>query len=269
MGKKKLNYEDVKEYIESLGYKLINKEYHGTKHKLILKDNEGYFYMINITSLRNIKKICKFSKSNLYSIKNIKLFLLLNGNNIKLISKKYKGTNKKLKFKCLKEKCGEEFETNLDVILSNSGCPYCAGVKVGISNCLATKRPDLIEEWHPTKNGDLTPWDVTYGSGKHIWWKCNKNPKHEWSIAINLRTSHNCNCPYCSGRYPSEDYNLLVCNPKLASEWSYSKNKKRPEDYTPGSNKYAWWKCSESNCGHEWYAQINTRNNNNSWMSRM
>lgn len=28
---------------------------------------------------------------------------------------------------------------------------------------LATTHPHLIEEWHPTKNGDVTPWDVTFG----------------------------------------------------------------------------------------------------------
>ena len=31
---------------------------------------------------------------------------------------------------------------------------------------LASVNPELASEWHPTKNGNLTPRDVTVGSGK-------------------------------------------------------------------------------------------------------
>ncbi|MAR31762.1 MAG: hypothetical protein CL884_06105, partial [Dehalococcoidia bacterium] len=36
---------------------------------------------------------------------------------------------------------------------------------------LAKMRPELIAEWHPTKNADLTPHDVAVSSGKRVWWK--------------------------------------------------------------------------------------------------
>ena len=42
--------------------------------------------------------------------------------------------------------------------------------KAGV-NDLATKRPDLATEWHPTKNGDLKPTDVAAGSEKKAWWR--------------------------------------------------------------------------------------------------
>jgi hypothetical protein len=35
---KKYTYEEVKEYIESLDYELISKEYIDNAHKLIIKD---------------------------------------------------------------------------------------------------------------------------------------------------------------------------------------------------------------------------------------
>ena len=38
--------------------------------------------------------------------------------------------------------------------------------------------PELVKEWHPTKNGDLTPKDVTHGSSKKIWWLCSKGHSH-------------------------------------------------------------------------------------------
>ena len=31
---------------------------------------------------------------------------------------------------------------------------------------LAEANPELAKQWHPTKNGELTPGDVTFHSGK-------------------------------------------------------------------------------------------------------
>ena len=38
------------------------------------------------------------------------------------------------------------------------------------NNCLANKNPELAKEWHPTKNGKLTPKDVLCRNGKDYWW---------------------------------------------------------------------------------------------------
>ena len=64
------------------------------------------------------------------------------------------------------------------------GCPFCTGRRVTKSNSLAATRPDLAKEWHPTKNGNLTPWDVTRGSGKKVWWKCPTAEDHEWEAQV-------------------------------------------------------------------------------------
>ena len=53
---------------------------------------------------------------------------------------------------------------------------------------LVEKYPELAKEWHPTKNGELTPHDVTAGSGKEIWWKC-KECNYEWQAKIYHRAS--------------------------------------------------------------------------------
>ncbi|MBQ8289499.1 MAG: hypothetical protein IJY01_01330 [Clostridia bacterium] len=53
----------------------------------------------------------------------------------------------------------------------------------------------------------------------------------------------------------------LIDNPTLMAEWDWEKNNKlglAPKTLTLGSNKKAWWKCSE---GHEWQATIGDRNN--------
>ena len=47
--------------------------------------------------------------------------------------------------------------------------------------------PDLIDELHPTKNGDLDPYKISVESGKTAWWVC-KNHKtcdeHVWEQVI-------------------------------------------------------------------------------------
>lgn len=37
--------------------------------------------------------------------------------------------------------------------------------------------PELVREWHPTKNKDLIPNVVMPGSDRKVWWICDK--KHE------------------------------------------------------------------------------------------
>jgi hypothetical protein len=114
--------------------------------------------------------------------------------------------------------------------------------------------PGLAREWHPAKNGTLTPGDVTPHSNKKVWWNCRKG--HEWEAHISHR-SNGIGCPYCSGKRPSEGRNLQVANPDLAKEWHPTKNGSlTPRDVTPRSGKKVWWVCSNE---HEWEATISHR----------
>jgi hypothetical protein len=261
MGKnnKKYTYEEVKQYVENLGYLLISKEYINNKTNLIIQDSYGYLYSITLSDLKCYKYFWFVKKSNPFSIQNIRLWCRLNNKPFELLSDTYENNSTVLKWKCLNEKCDQEFQKDWGHIFRGQGCHYCTkfNTKVSINNCLATKNPELAKEWHPTKNSDLTPFDVTANSGIVIWWKCSKNEKHEWTSVIANRNKGRM-CPYCEGKLPSEDYNLLVCNPILCEEWDYNKNNKKPEEYCPNSNKYAWWKCKE--CGNEWSTPIQRRN---------
>ncbi len=117
----------------------------------------------------------------------------------------------------------------------------------------------LMAEWNWERNTDLTPSQLTLGSGQKVWWKCSK--KHEWQAEIVNRNKGN-RCPYCSNRKVLKGYNdLQTINPALAKEWNFEKNNGlTPIDVSPNSNKKAWWKCSK---GHEWQARINSRNSEN------
>jgi hypothetical protein len=136
------------------------------------------------------------------------------------------------------------------------GCPFCANKRISATNSFANVYPDLAAEWHPTKNGKLTPHDVTWGSGQRVWWKCPAGPDHEWATAIANR--HNGNrCPFCMNRKVSITNCLATVEPKLAAEWHPTKNRKlTPRHVTRGAGKMIWWRCQ---FGHEWKATPNQR----------
>jgi hypothetical protein len=106
------------------------------------------------------------------------------------------GSKKKIWWICEK---GHEWDARINsVCWSGSWCGYCAGQKVCIDNCLATINPELAKEWHPTKNEELTPYDVVSGSGKKVWWKCEKG--HEWKTSIaHRRGGTGCKKCVCHG----------------------------------------------------------------------
>ena len=62
-------------------------------------------------------------------------------------------------------------------------------------NDLATKFPDVVAQWHPTKNGDFTPDHISGGSHRKMWWVCEK--AHEWQATVSSRTYGGTGCPVC------------------------------------------------------------------------
>lgn len=236
---------------------MTDEEYLGDKHYYNFIDENEYKYYSLIQNIKKGSKPRIASIHNPHSIENIKLWCKLNNKTFELKSDVFIGVNDKLEWVCLKETCSGNFESEWHVIFTNgSGCPYCTGHKVNINNCLATLYPEIAKEWHPSKNGELTPFEVTKATPKKAWWQCSVNPKHEWKAKIQNRTLNNNGCPYCSGRYPCEDNNLTTSHPELIEEWNYDKNEKNPYDFTYGSRRKVWWICKK---GHEWDAAIANR----------
>ena len=137
------------------------------------------------------------------------------------------------------------------------------------NNSLAACYPDIAAEWHPTKNGNLTPDRVSKSARRTVWWlgKCG----HEWAMPINARTlkcrldsnghlRKGQGCPYCAGKRILVGFNDLQSkNPQLAKEWHSTKNGDlKPQNVMAGSDKKYWWKCGR--CGYEWQASVNHRN---------
>lgn len=123
-------------------------------------------------------------------------------------------------------------------------------------NDLASVHPELARQWDYAKNAPLVPADISAGSGRSVWWRCEKG--HSWRALIRSRTA-GCGCPVCAGRQllPGENDLASVC-PELAKQWDAARNgNQRPQDVLPGTEKKVWWICErghhcaqQSRCAH-------------------
>lgn len=123
--------------------------------------------------------------------------------------------------------------------------------------------PELADQWHPTKNGNLKPEDFAAKSNKKAWWQCEKG--HEWEAVICLRTRASLNrkrgngCAKCCGRLVCLENCLATTHPDIANQWHPSKNGTlTPYDVVIGSTRLIFWLCEK---GHEWKATLYSRKN--------
>ena len=76
------------------------------------------------------------------------------------------------------------------------GCPYCSNKKVGYGNSLADRYPEIAKMWYQPQNGELTPADVTFGSGVKAWWVCENGHFSRSRVTDKIKKSR---CLYCPG----------------------------------------------------------------------
>ncbi len=152
--------------------------------------------------------------------------------------------------------CGHEWPAAVKFRAKGVSCPVCKNKKTLTGfNDLATTHPNIAEQWHPTKNGELTPAAVTAGSHKNIWWlgECG----HEWSAKVYSRKSGH-GCPTCSGHNIAPgDNDFVTKHPDVASKWHPTKNttKEPPTDLSSADNKQIFW-WTNSTCEHHWKGTV-------------
>lgn len=176
---------------------------------------------------------------------------------------------------------GHEWKRTVNAIRKNPSCPICKG-KVTLQkrieaktkkenekiiqrrkrkekNSIQNRAPELAKQWNYEKNKDILLSEITIGSNKKVWWKCEKG--HEWEAVVGSRVYRNCNCPICSSRKIQKGYNdLETLRPEISKQWDYIKN--RDIDITkvgPKSKLQVWWKCE---LNHQWKETIVSRANN-------
>lgn len=171
-------------------------------------------------------------------------------------------SNKRVWWKC--EKCQNEWQTSI----SSKKQRYCKQcrykingehnrIKAAEKNNFVENEPEIAKQWHPHRNGELHPSDVSCGCGKIVWWQCEKG--HEWQSSILNRVKDRLGCPVCGNQKVLVGYNdFPTLYPELAEEWNYERNQgKTPQSYVSGSGKKVWWKCTV--CNSEWETTIRSR----------
>ena len=120
-------------------------------------------------------------------------------------------------------------------------------------NSIANLFPDVIKEWHPTKNGTLKPEYISAHTHKKMWWICPKG--HEYQMVVKHKTEDNCACPICSNHRILSGYNdLKTLRPDIAKEFDYDKNKPlTPDKIAVSANYKVWWICPK---GHSYYYSV-------------
>lgn len=171
-----------------------------------------------------------------------------------------------------------DFEWKTSVLVRtryHAGCPYLYGKYAWPGfNDLQTTHPELCKEWHPTKNGDLKPTNVSASSEKMIWWlysyddpKTGKHFDFEWQSNVDNRARLGKKCPYISSRALWVGFNdLVTTHPDIAAEWHPTKNGMlKPSDVMPGYNKKVWWYLpyddvrTGKHFDFEWQMSVNAR----------
>jgi Zn finger protein HypA/HybF involved in hydrogenase expression len=107
------------------------------------------------------------------------------------------GTHKKLWWLC--SKCDHEWQRDGQGRVQGSGCGCCAGQVLHTDgrNCMKNTHPELAIDFHPSKNGKMTPNNLIAGTSKMLWWICN-DCNHTWRTTGNSRASGSqSGCPSC------------------------------------------------------------------------
>ena len=103
---------------------------------------------------------------------------------------------------------------------------------------------NLLSQWHTTKNGSLSPFNISPFANFLVWWKCERG--HEWEDSPNHRAVGR-RCPYCSHhRAISGENDLKTLYSDVALQWDFDKNVNLPVDplsILPGSQRNVWWRC--------------------------
>jgi hypothetical protein len=143
-----------------------------------------------------------------------------------------------------------EWEARIADRVNGIGCPYLSGQATWPGfNDLATQHPDLVEQWHPTKNGDLKATDVASNSKMRVHWlfpyddpKTGKHFDFVWAVSVYSRVK-NKGCPYLSGQAVWPGFNDFATKyPELAKQWHPTKNGNlKSSDVAAHSDKNVWW----------------------------
>jgi Probable Zinc-ribbon domain len=76
--------------------------------------------------------------------------------------------------------------------------------------------PNLVKEWHPSANDNLTPRNVNIGYAKKVWWLCREG--HEWLATIKCRMKRN-DCHICEKEETKKKADVSISIPTIGKNY--------------------------------------------------
>ncbi len=77
------------------------------------------------------------------------------------------------------------------------GCPYCTNKRANADNCLAATHPHITKDWHPDRNGAVTPETIVATSTRVCWWLCPCGNAYSRQVCGRVRGS---SCLQCKSK---------------------------------------------------------------------
>lgn len=151
--------------------------------------------------------------------------------------------------KCDNSNGHEDYRVRAYNFTNGYRCPYCAGKKVDYFNSFGYKNSHLVKNWGDKNK--ITPFEVTNGSSKKVWFKCD-DCGHERKIRVYNVSAHGYTCTNCGDNlsYPNKFIYALMKQlnvdfiPEMKFSWS---NGKVYDVYVPSIN------CIIENHGRQHY----------------
>ena len=138
---RKLNYDDVKKYVESYGFELISTEYHGVHDKIKIKCSKGHESEMIFSNFKRRHGCPKCSNRAKLKYEDVKKFIENEG--YKLLSDTYENNRAKLKIECPKHGVVEISFTHFK---QTKKCPKCGKESVlGRTNNTYNEVKECIE----------------------------------------------------------------------------------------------------------------------------
>ena len=120
MGRKKLTYEEVREYINNEGYELLSKEYVNNSTKLDIQCPHGHIFHPSFCNFKKGSR-CPICNNKKHTYEYVKKYIEEQG--YKLISKEYVNNETKIEVKC---QHGHIYKVRFkDFKNRNELCPIC------------------------------------------------------------------------------------------------------------------------------------------------
>ena len=99
---------------------------------------------------------------------------------------------------------GHDYQRSPLLMIRDSSCPVCAVA----AKSLAVVSPAAAAEWHPQRNGEITPSQVEADHMMNAWWRCPNG--HDYQATVRSRVRGSGKCPTCFGGWSLENLRAFV-----------------------------------------------------------